>query len=510
MIGVIFLTNVKRISSLVLSFILFTFLFFSCLSSVSFASSVTYSDLLVDIAALSPAGPVLDFANVLLDVYKFFFEDTVLRDRELQRSEYLAAWKTITDNSSMIEDQFVDYWQTCIDELGLADDRLIMIEDTVRLGLTLEDVISHCYHSDGNGVSVSSDGQVQISGQRFKQLVDYWSDYYKPKDNPSQYFYNYQSAPKKTVGSYTMYRFDPGVPIYTSDGGSNMGWGFKNWSGGMYFLPFFSDDNLGFYYCDKYFHVYSIRDDSFSLVLDILYLTDGSVYQSYTFDWDSSYPTISFNFWEGYLAFQLQGFSSYFNYMSKTSLKSFQTINTSYFSFCSGLLSDVKTITLETALRSTSTFTPDTNSYDDWGYICSSDPFVLWINQTDIDTTKIPDDYIVTVSGDTVYDYSITNTAGDTTTINNYITNNYTVPVSDTPGSGGSGTSSGNVTVSGNINLIVNPSIPSYDDYVASLPNKSDTLSDYLKVFFDFLPAELLALILGGVATAIICRILRR
>lgn len=44
----------------------------------------------------------------------------------------------------------------------------------------------------------------------------------------------------------------------------------------------------------------------------------------------------------------------------------------------------------------------------------------------DIDTTKIPDNYYITVGGDTIYDYNITNPAtGDSTTINNYITNNY-------------------------------------------------------------------------------------
>ncbi len=59
-----------------------------------------------------------------------------------------------------------------------------------------------------------------------------------------------------------------------------------------------------------------------------------------------------------------------------------------------------------------------------------------------IDTTKIPDNYYITVGGDTIYDYNITNPAtGDTTTINNYITNNYTFITNpdnpDNPGSSG-------------------------------------------------------------------------
>lgn len=146
--------------------------FVTSLSSFVFASSVTFADLLLDIAAVSPVGAVIDYANLLLDVYGFFFEDAVMSDREIQRTKILAAWKTITDNSTMTEDQFADYWQQCIDDLGLADDRLIMIEETVRLGLTLQDVIDYCYHSDGDGVSVSDSGDVQVTGQKFKQLVD--------------------------------------------------------------------------------------------------------------------------------------------------------------------------------------------------------------------------------------------------------------------------------------------------------------------------------------------------
>lgn len=489
------------------------------LSTFVFASSVTFADLLIDIASVSPVGAVVDYANLLLDVYRFFLEDSVIADREMQRTKILAAWKTITDNSTMTEDQFADYWQQCIDELGLADDRIIMIEDTVRLGLTLEDVINHCYHSDGDGVSVSDTGAVQITGQKFKQIVDYWSDYYNPKDNLSQYVYSYNDGNYNK--SYNSHNFVPYCPVYTSSAGSSTGWGMKGWSGGVYILPFYDDDDLSYVYYGKYcFHIYTTRsaDGTLTIFMDTICLTDGSIYNSCSSVWDSAYNTLAFTLTSKPFLYH---YTSYFNYLSAATGSNgtwFLNVNSTVpGTMLSGTLSSPLTANLWDIKFSSSTFNPVNNIHDDWGYIVSSEPFSLWAYQSDIDTSKIPDDYTVTVTGDTVYDYSITNTSGDTTTINNYITNNYTVPVTGKPDSGGS-SAIGDITVSGDIgvngqvdiNVNVNNSIPSYDEYVDSLPNKSDTLSDYLKVFFDFLPAELLSLILGGVATAIICSIFRR
>ena len=61
-------------------------------------------------------------------------------------------------------------------------------------------------------------------------------------------------------------------------------------------------------------------------------------------------------------------------------------------------------------------------------------------------------------------------------------------------GSGGSGTSE-HVDISG---------------YLDTLPEQSQTLTDYLKIFFDFLPPQLLAVLLGGIGAAVLCRVLGR
>ena len=191
---------------------------------------------------------------------------------------------------------------------------------------------------------------------------------------------------------------------------------------------------------------------------------------------------------------------------------------------------------------------------EDYGFYISETPIIMDCFGSDIDTSKIPDTYYITVSGDTIYDYSITNPdTGQSSTINEYITNNYTYITNNNPsGDGsGSGTTGGNVTVGGNvgvngsvnvggevkfggevnvgvdvspIDINVNvsgnggagesggepPEIGGLDDLVGYLPEKSPVISQYLKIFFDTLPPELLALILAGVAVAVIKLIFRR
>ena len=179
------------------------------------------------------------------------------------------------------------------------------------------------------------------------------------------------------------------------------------------------------------------------------------------------------------------------------------------------------------------------NLYDDIGFIVSSDPIVT--QYVDIDVGQLPDNQIITISGDTIYDYSITNpSTGETTTVNNYITNNYTYPEGsgsgDTSGSSG-GASTGDVNVGGNvivggevgingsvdININVNSGSTTVnpDDFTSaenvdltkyydSAIDQSTGFQKFLKDFFGFLPAELLGLILFAVAIAIICRVFGR
>ena len=165
----------------------------------------------------------------------------------------------------------------------------------------------------------------------------------------------------------------------------------------------------------------------------------------------------------------------------------------------------------------------------DYGFYVSSEPFTLTYY---FDPAKLPDNSTITATGDTFYDYTITdNSTGDTTTINNYYENNYNFPENSggSGGSSGGGSMSGDVTVGGhidvggsvdvNVNVNVSGSGSSgggvngnIGDYVGDnsdidtdfsgyfdlVPQLSKSFIDYMKDFFSWLPKEIYGLIVLG------------
>lgn len=295
-------------------------------------------------------------------------------------------------------------------------------------------------------------------------------------------------------------------------------------------MPYIIDDDLGTYYCQYYIFVHSTRSDdgTLNLVADQYSLSDNSLYRTQTIAWDTSKMSVGFDF-TVMADFRLHCFSSYFDYLSDAASIDYITFSGKFYS---GSVTDLSSSDGISFVRGqTSTFTPDTDIKDDYGFIISSEPFDLWLNQTDLDTSKIPDDYVITPVGDNIYNYTITNKTGDTTTINNYVTNNYDIPSSDKPDDGGStgGGVSGEVTVggkidvSGNVDININVSQGSngnagdyidpgtvdadLDDYLSHVPDVSKDFIDYLKDFFSWLPKEIYGLLVLGLVVAIFCRL---
>lgn len=152
----------------------------------------------------------------------------------------------------------------------------------------------------------------------------------------------------------------------------------------------------------------------------------------------------------------------------------------------------------------------------DTGYYVSNKQ--IYMNFDFVDLSQFTKEDVVTLTGDTFYDYTITNsTTGDSTTVYNYITNNYNYPDNGTGDSGeeGSGSASGNVDVDVNVNVDVNTgsdggSMPvdvDLNNYLEQTPEQAKPITEFFSIFFDFLPPELLGLICLGVAVAIILRI---
>lgn len=526
---------------------------FCLISGISVsASSVAFQDLVSEIVSLTPAQTIAEYASVIYDVYLYFFEDGVMSDREIARLNIQAAWKTFTDNSSFTADEFSEYWDNCINDLGLADDRLILIEETVRLGFTKEQIIAYCYESDGDGISVSGTGDVQVTGSSFKKnVVSPWSDYYKPMPTTTQYTWSYQTVDGTKVDNHGQmpYTFKPYPPIYKYTSGN---WGGKNWNS-VYLLLFHKDDDSGIYYGKYYYHFYSSRvDDVAYLNIDEYTLLGNSLYYSTSIEWKSFYP---------YIALSSFGYLYYYKNLSDF----YSDSNSSYcvpglsYDMLSGSLGTLVPESLK-SLNNSSTFSPNTNLNDDWGFYLSSDPFQIFSEQTTIDFEKIPDNYTITINGDTIYDYSITNPdTGDTSTINEYVSNNYTYITNNNgdDSGGSSGTSSGDVNVGGNVTVSGDVSVGgeisikadpidinvntqpidinvnvsgggssgfssseaagvqfdqdvSLNNYYDWMNEQTSGFSGFMSQFFSWLPPEIVIMLCAGFACVILARFLGR
>lgn len=164
----------------------------------------------------------------------------------------------------------------------------------------------------------------------------------------------------------------------------------------------------------------------------------------------------------------------------------------------------------------------------DFGFLCSKSKISTVY---DFDTSKIGKGQVVTINGDTIYNYTITNPeTGDSSKFGDYITNNYTYITNNNGGSSG-GTVGGKVEVGGKIDVggsvavdvnvnvngaggtSLNPSDFTSGDtvdtkkYFDSALEMSENTQNFFGDFFSFLPPELLALILFGLTMAIVCRV---
>ena len=477
------------------------------------------------------------------------------------------SWDDVSADAIALKNAYIDYFKSLSsgdfgDVLGSAVDIPISWLKTLSDGALALSPVDDFYYYLVDGVLQYEDNRAHCSGggggccrgeateikpvlpvSTVKQINDYWSEYYKPHPNSSQYIYSYQSN-ESDVGKNNFYFFNPTPPVYV-----NNDWGKKQyWTGGVYVLPFYQDDDLseGTLYSDRYayFHTSGTsKEGNLNICLDIYNLSDNKLISSFSAPWDIvKYPHVSWDL-SNLRLYRVILYPTYLDYMSGSNKNYLRPdITTDYGYFYGGKY--VKYKLIDSLLQST-TFTPDTNKNDDWGYIMSNEPFQLFANQAQIDYDKIPDNYTITINGDNIYNNDITNPdTGDSTTINNYVTNNYVIPEGDKKDDGGSGTVSGNVTVGGkvdvsgkieidtkpiDININVNgggsgssgsgtgESIGDYidpgdvdtdiDKYLDKIPSVSKNFIDYLKDFFSWLPPEIYGLLILGLLVAIFCRI---
>lgn len=290
--------------------------------------------------------------------------------------------------------------------------------------------------------------QPEVPASFVKQVNDYWSEHFKPHANSQQYIVSYQSE-EMTDTSFS--RLKRGAILY---GGGNS-WGNKQWDT-VYVLPFVQDDFGGTYYCKDYFHFYATRDDDVKFNLDLVQIDSDKVTSSNSCLWaDNTYFSIQ---WIKSNSGQIwvTGWKDFYSYNSATSV--YATLPSMMnFRFVNADWNEV----YPNQVYESSSFTPWNNKNDDIGFILSSEPFELVCNQNKIDYDKFPNNYTITIEGDNIYNYPITDpSTGKSTTINNYITNNYII--------GDSGGSSGGDTT----NNIWNIDFP---DFIANITTSIET-----------------------------------
>ena len=478
-----------------------------------------------------------------------------------QQEYYRCYWKEIVSKGQLTESKFREYWTFVVtngDDTSMEaqypgfTDTYSMLIETVASGLSLDSLCESIF-SNSSDYSVDEKNNPVVSGSAYKRdVVDYWSEYYKPHENASQYIWSYQSTNSKSAYPYTL---DSDAPLYMSTNGN---WGRKDWDSGVYLMVFYCDDNNthGYYYSSRYCHVYSKKDagaTTANVVFDFYDVASGQLVDSAKSGWmAANFPFLGLNFDVSCSTstefLRLFKYSTYANYMSKSSSE-WGLFPTKLGNFIASDYSDSNAF-LTSLCRSVS-FTPSSNTNDDYGLIMSSEPFELYGSQTKIDYNQIPDNYTITINGDTIYDYDITNPdTGDHGTVNYYITNNYTLPENgskdDTKDDSGSGTVSGNVTVGGkvdvsgkieidtkpiDININVNgggsgssgsgdvSSSPegvefdqdvSLNNYYGWMQEQTTGFSGFMKNFFSWLPEPIVIMLCAGFALVILARFLGR
>lgn len=541
---------IKRAGTLLLSVLCAFCCFLTPVTSIALAAGVG-----------EVISTLLEFASTCSEVYSGIVQPLISAEPgALRQAKYICAWMDIIDKYNLSEEDFKAYYTeiaTNGEYYALGSDEYntwLFITETAANGVSLDAICELAFRGTGKtdytiNHNADDNNKFQITGKAFKDVVADYNSRYSPMDNPEQFIWSYNSdnsVTKTKQDRSQRFYFFPQVPVYAGSSGT---WGNQKWTD-FYLIGFAIDDISGVYYGKYYVHVYTKNENgSVLLITDYYLLSDGSLYQTKKGTWDiGNYPYLSMHYATGSSMFSFRGYKSASAYYGDV-ISSWKTIVTSNVAMPlsasdnSGTLEFTKCVALPS-------FTPDTNKSDDYGFICSSKLFELFANQTGIDFQKIPDNYIITINGDTIYNYPITDpSTGNSTTINKFIINNYIISgkididepidppyIREDPNV----ILSGNVEVNGNINISADPiqiktdpidinvNVNSgsngnagnfidpgtvdtnLDHYLEQVPELSKGFVDYLKDFLAWLPPEIYGLIILGLIVVVWCRLAGR
>lgn len=487
--------------------------------------------------------------SLAVPVYALDFSDIDFDEINSYLSDYgVSSWTDVSDDVRALADAYLTYFKsfgssdmftTCFDIplswVKLISDtnpvlyvgkRIYYLDSDGQLNVYYHSS-SHSGYGGGGGINrhVSSASDFSFTASELREAISDYNSRYCPKST-------------NEVISWRTNRFYSGT---TSNSYSYIPLAFRanscfcdndNWVTDVYLVPFYTDDTGNYYGTYQYhFYVKFDKDEDGNYILDdngqrVAYImvdywnmsvTDSDVYtETLTGDY-YNYPYIAipsiirateFDMWRwtnlsDYVSFSANVKNSrYFNLTQIGDMNFNEYISDDYLS----------TINVEKSSctylgRTVDSHDTDCGSHCDIGYYCSNKPIKM--DLSDIDWSQFDDTDIITPTDGSIYDYTITDfDTGHSTTIGQYVINNYYYGDGDS--SSGGGSSAGDVNVNVDVDVNFNESMPvnvDLDNYLEKTPEQAKPVTQFITIFFDFLPAELLGLICLGVTVAIILRI---
>lgn len=507
--------------------------FFLCFLFVPAAAVISWGTISTIVDFVTTSSSVYEELEPLLEQLS-----NLSHDVKIERQSYcIAYWSQLVKSSYLSEEDFRAYYAEVIASDGTTIDGVnyyesyAFIQETAASGLSL-DTLCTAIFTDTIGSGVDEEGQPYISGTAYNVIVT---------NNPSPIsthdYISYHNDLLNDNIQLTLYHTGSfGIPSFNLRTG--------------YIVPFCKDANGKLYFSPVEFHFRQVTGDKDPdtglrpLTLEYAYIepTGENVWSEYTSLGSLStarYVTLCF----GSYGIDVNGWSTLAGYCNQNVLqRSFSS------SITFSNLSDVSypltcyNLTDGTSYSAASMGNIGSSDSRDYGFYISDKPFLF-------ELPTLADNTLVYPSTTNIYNWYIDDPADDKSgdTIYNYITNNYIYPDNPTTEdngeddpSVGSGTTSGDITVGGrvevggeivittnpiDINVNVNNGSTStgtseagveFDEDV-SLNNYFDWLlaqtsgfREFMSVIFGFMPVPIVTLLCAGFAAVILSRFVGR
>ena len=218
---------------------------------------------------------------------------------------YKSYWNEIIVRGELTEDKFREYWEFVVlngedstkevEYPGISDTYVMLIE-TVASGVSLDELCSLFFNSDGSPKKVYSVNEKDQTEVPASVIKDYYKDYasrYMPMPNVEQYTVSWQNSNSEKYGDENKY-FREAAPVYTN----SRAWGNKGWSE-CYAMSFLVDPEQpgSPYFSNQYVHFYSSKDENNNVIIhcDIYSLDDNQLLREQSKVWDiSKYPVLGY------------------------------------------------------------------------------------------------------------------------------------------------------------------------------------------------------------------------